>query len=381
MSTATAPVAAPALRTCASCHAPIEFDPASGALKCSYCGSTEAIASVAEVPSHPLAEPPPGGVSVPGTKTMRCTNCGATAELQLSNVATKCAFCGAPLVEADQATTPAEGVVPFAVTREEAGKRFSDWLKGLWFRPSSLKRLADLKELRGVYVPSWIFDASAESSWTAEAGYTYFDTETVTNDDGSTEERQVERIRWEPASGQHAESYVDLIVSGSRGLGPEELEKIGPFALGDALFGFNRDFLAGFEAEAPAILPAEAWVTAAKWVEQFEYQACDREVPGDTHRFLNVDTRTSDESYQSALLPVFIGAYAYAGKVFRVLVNGRTGETKGEAPWSFWKITLFVLFIAAILAAIYFGFIQPHSAHQVVPDVAPAPHLHRYPGR
>ncbi len=363
----------PAQKTCASCGAPVAFDPGSGALKCAYCSTTQAIDATVGVPRHGLTEPPPVGVGAAGTRTMRCTHCGATAELDAQAVATKCAFCASPLVEADQAATPAEGVVPFAVTREDAGKRFSAWLKGLWFRPSDLKRLADLKEMRGIYVPSWIFDANAQSSWTAEAGYTYYETETTTDQDGNTTEQQVERIRWEPVSGEHSGSYSDLIVSGSKGLGAEELENIGPFTLEEALFGFNRDFLAGFEAEAPAVQPAEAWVTANKWIDRFEYQACDAEVPGDTHRFLNVSTRTTDEVYRSALLPLFIGAYAYAGKIFRVLVNGRTGETKGQAPWSFWKIAGFTLFLLAIVAAVYLFLINPQLGHHLLHHARPTP--------
>ena len=52
------------------------------------------------------------------------------------------------------------------------------------------------------------------------------------------------------------------------------------------------------------------------------------------------------------LLPIWISAYRYMEKVFRFLVNGRTGEVQGERPYSWIKITLFVLTILAAIGGI-----------------------------
>jgi len=48
-------------------------------------------------------------------------------------------------------------------------------------------------------------------------------------------------------------------------------------------------------------------------------------------------------------LPIWISAYRYKEKVYRFLVNARTGEVQGERPWSWAKIALLV---AAIIAGI-----------------------------
>ena len=39
-----------------------------------------------------------------------------------------------------------------------------------------------------------------------------------------------------------------------------------------------------------------------------------------------------------------------------MVINGRTGEVQGERPYSFWKITLFILFLLFILMMIVMVF-------------------------
>ena len=51
--------------------------------------------------------------------------------------------------------------------------------------------------------------------------------------------------------------------------------------------------------------------------------------------------------------PVWISAYRYQAKVYRFLVNARTGEVTGERPWSWVKITLAILLAILIIVVIY----------------------------
>ena len=48
-----------------------------------------------------------------------------------------------------------------------------------------------------------------------------------------------------------------------------------------------------------------------------------------------------------------MSAYRYHDKIYRFLVNGRTGEVQGERPWSWIEITLAVLATAIALGAMY----------------------------
>jgi hypothetical protein len=57
------------------------------------------------------------------------------------------------------------------------------------------------------------------------------------------------------------------------------------------------------------------------------------------------------------LLPVYAGAYRYNGKLFQILVNGRTGEIQGDRPYSVWKIALLVvtILIIVLIVVILYG--------------------------
>ena len=74
-------------------------------------------------------------------------------------------------------------------------------------------------------------------------------------------------------------------------------------------------------------------------------------IGGDEQRVSDVSTDYSNVTFKHLLLPIYAGAYRFNNKVFQIVVNGRTGEVQGERPYSWLKITAFVL---AILAAILF---------------------------
>jgi hypothetical protein len=52
------------------------------------------------------------------------------------------------------------------------------------------------------------------------------------------------------------------------------------------------------------------------------------------------------------LLPVWLNAYRFNQKVYRFMVNARTGEVVGERPYSAIKITLFVLMCLVVLGVV-----------------------------
>lgn len=317
-------------------------------LACAFCGERRQIAVHAAIPEAP-AETIPDALAVRETalREARCANCGGSTEVASVTAATRCAFCTHPLTVDPNtpARLPAHNIVPFVVDKTQAAEAFQRWLSGLWFRPNDLARAAKLESMRGVYIPAWIFSAYAQSSWTAEAGYHYYVDEWV-EVNGQKQQRRVQHTRWQPASGHHQHHYRSLFVSASRGLTESEIVELEPFDLASSMVSFEDDFLAGFEAESLAVTARSAWVPAHQRVERMEHSACDQQVPGDTHRSLNVHTQVGHVQATSALVPIYVAAYVYAGTVYRLLVNGQSQKVIGKAPYSAYKIA------AAILAAL-----------------------------
>ena len=347
---------------CPGCKAEMTFNAGDQKMSCQFCGhkleipARDGQRSIVEHDLYKgLARGAPTGLGTP-VRTTRCEDCGATVSFPEKMTATACDFCGSSKIldqEQNRELIRPESVVPFKIDRKAASRAFSGWLKKLWFRPSNLKRLASVTEIKGVYVPYWTFDSRVSSDWTAEAGYHYHETEsyTETDDDGQEIEktREVQKVEWEPAWGSRSDFFDDLLVCASGGL-PEDLaDRLDSFDTG-GLKVYDPAFLAGWKAEEYSRDLNASWELAVGRMESSQRERCASDVPGDTHRFLNVTNRFSEETFKHVLLPIWISAYRYRGKIFRFLVNGQSGEVVGKAPWSVLKIALFAAVVASLVA-------------------------------
>jgi hypothetical protein len=164
--------------------------------------------------------------------------------------------------------------------------------------------------------------------------------------------RQERRVRWWPSSGERADHYDDLLECGSRHVPAAIAARLDTFRT-DALLPYQADYLAGFAAERHTIPFGEAWNNARERLLASQARRCAGDVPGDTHRDLDVTTRLHDETFKHVLLPVWVLSYTYAKRTFNVLVNGQTGEVEGEAPLSVLKVAALVGAILAVAGVVF----------------------------
>lgn len=358
---------------CAQCGAQLAWDATKRAMSCPYCGyqqqmplSPQGQPQIREIPIEEGYQRATRGLGVQ-VQTIMCKECGATVNVGEGERTTKCAFCGSNQVlqvDTDANAIRPESLVAFQIDKKVANDRFASWLGDLWFRPNDLKKMAKVQEMGGVYVPFWTFDAHIHSDWTAEAGYYYYETEEYTsyeNGESVTRTRQVQRTRWEPAWGNRDDDYDDMLVCASKGLPSELVDKFSTFNT-KQLVPYAPQYLAGWRAEAYAVDLQNAHNLGRQKMASQQEARCARDIPGDTHRGLVVNNRFSRETFKHVLLPVWIAAYRYNDKPYRFLVNGQTGEVTGEAPYSFWKIFFFCLFIAAVIGVIGYFVVQQQQA-------------------
>lgn len=362
---------------CSNCGAKLSYDAASQQLKCPYCGHQQAVPQRAPAPGAGPAQAQgpgaaPAGVirEIPLEEGMRlavrgfgtpvtavgCKDCGATVNVAQGEQTAKCAFCGSNQVLAQEAAgnlIRPESLVPFKMDKAAANQRFEQWLGGLWFRPNDLKKMAKVQEMGGVYIPFWTFDSLVHSSWNADAGYYYYETEHYTDANGRSQTRRVQRTRWEPAYGNRTDFFDDVLVCASKGLPKELVVKFTTFQTRE-LVPYQPHYLSGWRAESYAVELMAAWPMAQDTMANQQRSRCAGDIPGDTHRNLNVNNNFTKVTFKHILLPIWIAAYRYNGKPYQFLVNGQTGEVVGKAPWSFWKIFFFSLACAAVLGVIIF---------------------------
>ncbi len=352
--------------SCPSCGAEAQWNPAKKALICPFCGTVspaqvELSATGEEtVVEHDLVAAlrgiPDAQRGWDAKKTsVRCQSCQAISVFDAERVGQRCDFCGSsalvPYEEIKEAFRP-ESLLPMKVSDHAVRDSIRQWYGSRWFAPNQLKRAALTDIVKGLYIPYWTFDAQVHSEWTAESGYYYYITETYTDSEGKTQTRQVQQIRWEPSAGEVDHFFDDELVPASRGVQEAMLRKIEPFPTTKELVPYKAGFLSGWVVERYQIdLVAAAQEARAEMDAEME-RLCAAEVPGDTHRNLQVESDYSGQTFKHILVPIWLLTYNYGTQNFQVVINGYTGTIAGKYPKSWVKI-LFA--VAAGIAAIGIG--------------------------
>jgi hypothetical protein len=346
---------------CANCGAKLEFAVGTTKLTCPNCDAEVGIPVSSEMRGEiPLAEGLAAAVKVETRtlatdgKEIRCDGCGAVAVI--TGQADRCPFCDAPVVAANTASDPVfvpQSLLPAKVTREEANQQFKAWLASRWFAPNDLRQRAQRRGLDGVYLPFWTYDSDTTSHYTGQRGEHYYETQHYT-ENGKSKTRQVRKTRWYPASGTVHVNFDDVLACGSKGLPQALVDPLEPWDL-QSLVAYDPGFLAGFVAERYSIGVAEGWDIANTKMDARIRSAIRSDIGGDEQRISSVSTSHANSTFKHILLPLWLSSYRYHDRVFRFLVNARTGEISGERPWSTAKIVATVVFVLLILVLLYFG--------------------------
>ena len=345
---ATAPKSAADV-TCPNCGAQATWDPAARALACESCGArTEVPVDASALASHTLEDASkrwPDRPRRPGILRLQCAECGAVVETTPGALTARCLFCGgAAVAEAtdDGRSFPPDAVLPFTVSRGAAMAGYRRWLGARWFRPRGLARRSQLESLVPVYVPAWAFDFATHTEWGSDLGHLEPDV------DGGGKIRL--RVKdWRRVIGELNHRWEGVLAQGSTGV-PEALWRgLEPFPVA-GIAPYDPRFLAGFAAERAGDPPLAAWQSVRATTEASERAAAATQVPEGQHRNLTAKVSYREVGFRQVLLPIWVAAYRYRGKVFRFGVNGATGEVAGSAPRSVLRIAAVALVVLALVS-------------------------------
>ena len=346
---------------CQQCGAKLDFAPGTISLKCSYCGFENAIpqseAQIEELDYRAFLSQAAEEHETHETQRVKCEKCAAETTMPPDTTSGTCPFCGANLVFAGKSTRliKPKYVLPFKVTQKQAFEDFRKWIKGLWFAPGDLKRYAQSEgKLAGVYVPFWTYDSDTTSFYRGERGDHYWVTETyTTQEDGRTvtRERQVQRTRWTSVSGTVWNNFDDILILASKSLPKKYADRLEPWDLPN-LVAYADEYLSGFRAESYQVDLADGFQEAQAVMDAGIRESIRRDIGGDEQRIHSVKTQYGKITFKHILLPVWLSAYRFRDKIFRILINARTGEVQGERPFSPWKIAAAVAAALVVIAII-----------------------------
>lgn len=243
----------------------------------------------------------------------------------------------------------------FAVEREAATRAVRDWIRSRSMAPFGLRHLA-VERLSGVYLPAYLYSATASSRYEASIAEKYKKLGLDRDGDGGTSLQRREETEYRDLTGRHVASLADILVTASHNVSNEEIQAIEPFDLG-RLRRYTAALLQGWSAEEVSATPetclgharGEARASVTRLLHGF--------MPGDGVRSLRHHTEFEEESIDLTLVPVWICTMRYHPRKppLRILVNGQTARAGGWVPFSWAKLGLVLLASAAVLAAAIVG--------------------------
>jgi LSD1 subclass zinc finger protein len=350
---------------CTGCGADLTYAPGTTHLKCSYCATEMDIAidqADTEIQETDfelfLSENDISSEDKEQIHTVQCKSCGATTTLSPNVTSDHCAFCNSPVVIKDsqlKTIIKPKYLLPFKIEQKSALESFKKWIKKLWFAPNKLKKFFyENDKLHGVYIPYWTYDSNTSSDYRGERGTNHTESYTVTVN-GKSERRTRTVIHWRPVSGHVNNCFDDVLVLASTSLPQDYANKLEPWDLSN-LTPYNAQFLSGFKTESYQVNLQSGFEIAKSKMNEIIRAAIRRDIGGDHQRVHAVSTKYNDTTFKHILLPIWISAYKFQNKMYRFMINGRTGEVQGERPWSWIKITLAILGVSAVITAFYFGY-------------------------
>ncbi len=347
---------------CPSCGGTAVFDPESQMLKCEYCNSEhpiEALGGTIEEKDFFSVDESASQDWGGQTRVVRCNNCGGETILEFNEISTRCAFCGSPqVVDTDELPgIKPESVIPFKIDKKRAKDFFKTWVSKRFWAPRALKRDYQMdKTFKGVYIPYWTYDTQTYSDYNGQAGNYYYVTQRYTvMVDGRPQmrTRQVQKIRWFPVAGNYNKFFDDVLVNDSGKIDQPMIAAIQPFNLKELTL-YNPKYLAGFAAEKYQNGVKKIWERAKDLIRQRIRNDINVIIlrSADVVGTININTSYNDVTYKHMLLPVWISAYMFRGKLYNFYINGQTGEVQGKSPISVFKVIVAILIGAAVLALI-----------------------------
>ena len=356
---------------CPSCTGPLHFDSKSGQMACEYCGSVftvqqiEALyegkneqaenafnaAQAAQTAQDENAADVQDGMDVDwdlstagsdwgaegeGLRAYICPSCGAELICDETTAATSCPYCANPTIVPGQfsGTLMPDLIVPFRLDKEAAKTALREHFKGKKLLPRAFSSENHLDEIKGVYVPFWLFDADcdADMSFNATRVRTWSDLNYH-----YTETRYYRLYR----SG--FVRFGNVPVDGSLKMPDELMESLEPFDTAKAV-RFKKAYLSGFFADRYDVRAEDSVDRANERVRQSTIQAFSQTTSGyvgATCTGSNIRLQNARAKY--ALLPVWILNTSWRGKNYQFAMNGQTGKFVGDLPTdkgAYWKYRL-----------------------------------------
>ena len=237
-------------------------------------------------------------------------------------------------------------VIPFKLDKKAATQALKKYIAGKKFVPKIFKQDNHIDEIKGVYVPHWLFscDAMTNVNYKAQRVRTWSD-----SNYNYTETSYYNIFR----SGSI--SFDNVPVDGSTKMADDLMESIEPFDISQGV-DFNTAYLAGYLADKYDVTVEQSIPRANERIKESALDAFRKTVEGySSVTEENANVNSSNGTYKYALYPVWLLNTSWNGEKFTFGINGQTGKIVGNLPvdkGAIWKLRLL---LTGVLGAVGYG--------------------------
>lgn len=254
-----------------------------------------------------------------------CSSCGGEILCEESTAASSCPFCGNYVVMTGKlsgALKP-DYVIPFRLDREAAKAALVRHYAGKRLLPKVFKDQNHINEIKGIYVPFWLFDANADANMRYKA------TKVRTWSDSRFD--YTETSYFAVSRGGNL-TFGKVPVDGSTKMPDDLMESLEPFNFSEAV-DFQTAYLAGYLADVYDVDAAQSMERANERIRKSTEDVFRETVKGYTlvtKESGSIQLRDSRISY--ALFPVWILNTTWNGENYLFAMNGQSGKIVGNLP-------------------------------------------------
>lgn len=344
---------------CPACGGAIGFDSSIQKMKCPFC-DTEFEMETLKAFDEELKNEAPDDLNwktsageqwaeaeLDNMTAYVCKSCGGEIVVDGTTSATACPFCDNPVVVMGrvQGALRPNYIIPFKLDKNAAKEGLYNHLKGKRLLPKVFKDKNHIDEVKGIYVPFWLFDADAYAnirykaskvSHYSDSNYNY--TKTSYYAVRRSGEVKFERIP----------------VDGSTKMDDDLMESIEPYDFKEAV-DFQTAYLAGYLADKYDVNESASVTRANERIKRSveeEFRSTVRGYSTVTAESTSIRLRNGEAKY--ALYPVWVLNTTWNGNKYTFAMNGQTGKFVGDLPvdmGTFWKYFGIITVIGA--AVIY----------------------------
>ncbi|MGM9657584.1 MAG: hypothetical protein ACI3W9_01145 [Eubacteriales bacterium] len=348
---------------CPCCGGAITFDSTAQKMKCPYCDTEFEMETLKNYDSELRNEQSDDmqWESAAGsewqqseTEELRsyvCKSCGGEIVGDANTAATSCPFCGNPVVMMGQlsGSLKPDYVIPFKLDKKAAKAALQKHYSGKRLLPKVFKDQNHIDEVKGIYVPFWLFDADAEANIRYRA--------TRVRAWSDSDYNYTETSFFSVARGGSI-GFEKVPVDGSAKMADDLMESIEPFDFSEAV-DFQTAYLAGYFADKYDVDAEQSIGRANERIKQSTADAFAATVHGyTTVTPESASVRLQNGQAKYALYPVWLLNTTWNGQKYTFAMNGQTGKLVGDLPldknaYKKWLFGLTGIIGAAVFAVSY----------------------------